>query len=204
MLQSTHDGNPFTRTRMQRVLDQNVKRLFLGSMSPSRRARCRNTSSACCASVASKRVTARHGVVRCGLPCRQDIAGVRTDASRSIPMRVSGAIRMVFAQYRALGSARQLFLWTRQAGVMLPVVQRNVSICKITWRRPAYHTVVPVVEGRARKTSGHDRPMSDWGALLRDNHQGYITWAEFEENQRMFQENAHMQKRTSRKAGRGG
>ena len=98
--------------------------------------------------------------------------------------RVSGAIRMVFSQYRALGSARQLLLWTRQVGIMLPVVQRNTSVCKITWRPPAYHTVVQIlhnpiyagayvfarrgnrirVEGRARKTSGHDRPMSAWGA----------------------------------------
>ena len=63
---------------------------------------------------------------------------------------------------------------------------------------------IRVEDGRARKTSGHDRPMSEWGALIRDNHEGYITWAEFEENQRMFGENAHMQKRASRKAARGG
>jgi DNA invertase Pin-like site-specific DNA recombinase len=167
---------------------------------------------------------ARRGALRFTLPpgyCWSEDGRIEIDPDE----RVSGAIRMVFAQYRAMGSARQLFLWARQAGILLPVVQRNVSVCKITWRPPAYHTVVQVlhnpiyagayafarrgnrirvVEGRAHKTSGHDRPMSDWGALLRDNHEGYITWAEFEENQRMFQENAHMQKRTSRKAGRGG
>jgi DNA invertase Pin-like site-specific DNA recombinase len=167
---------------------------------------------------------ARRGALRFTLPpgyCWSEDGRIEIDPDE----RVSGAIRMVFSQYRALGSARQLLLWTRQVGIMLPVVQRNTSVCKITWRPPAYHTVVQilhnpiyagayvfarrgnrirVVEGRARKTSGHDRPMSAWGALLRDNHQGYITWTEFEENQRMFQENAHMQKRTSRKAGRGG
>jgi DNA invertase Pin-like site-specific DNA recombinase len=167
---------------------------------------------------------ARRGALQFTLPpgyCWSEDGRIEIDPDEG----VSGAIRMVFSQYRALGSARQLFLWARQAGIMLPVVQRNVSICKITWRPPAYHTVVQIlhnpiyagayvfarrsnrvrlVDGRARKTSGHDRPMSDWGALLRDNHEGYITWAEFEENQRMFQENAHMQKRASRKAGRGG
>nr|WP_277819368.1 recombinase family protein [Pseudoroseomonas vastitatis] len=111
------------------------------------------------------------------------------------------------------------------AGLLLPVVQRNLAVCRITWRAPAYHTVVQVLHnplyagayafarrgnrirvenGRARKTSGHDRPMAQWGALIRDNHEGYITWAEFEENQRLFGENAHMQKRASRKAARGG
>ena len=36
MVQSAHHHNAFARTRMLRVLDQNVKGLFLGSMSPSR------------------------------------------------------------------------------------------------------------------------------------------------------------------------
>ena len=167
---------------------------------------------------------ARRGALRFTLPpgyCWSDDGRIEIDPDE----RVSGAIRMVFAQYRALGSARQLFLWARQAGIMLPVVQRNVSVCKVTWRPAAYHTVVQilhnpiyagayvfarrgnrirVVDGRARKTGGHDRPMADWGSLLRDNHEGYITWAEFEENLRMFQDNAHMQKRASRKSGRGG
>jgi hypothetical protein len=37
MLQPAHHHYAFARTRMLRVLDQNVKGLFLGSMSPSRR-----------------------------------------------------------------------------------------------------------------------------------------------------------------------
>jgi hypothetical protein len=37
MLKSTHHGNAFARARMERVSDQNVKRLFLGSISQSRR-----------------------------------------------------------------------------------------------------------------------------------------------------------------------
>ena len=37
MLQSAHHHDAFARTRMLRVLDQNVEGLFLGSMSPSRR-----------------------------------------------------------------------------------------------------------------------------------------------------------------------
>ena len=38
MVQSAHHNNAFACTRVQRVLDQNVKMLFLGSMSPSRKA----------------------------------------------------------------------------------------------------------------------------------------------------------------------
>jgi hypothetical protein len=38
MPQPTHHHDAFARTRMLRVLDQNVKGLFLGSMSPSQKA----------------------------------------------------------------------------------------------------------------------------------------------------------------------
>jgi hypothetical protein len=60
------------------------------------------------------------------------------------------------------------------------------------------------VDGRAKKTQGHRKPMNSWNVLLRDHHIGYISWEEYEENLRMLAENAYMQKRASRKAARGG
>ena len=139
--------------------------------------------------------------------------------------RVAGAIRLVFEKFQELGSVRQAYLWFLAAGLSLPVVRRNSLARHIEWRPAAYHTVhqmlkspiyagayafgrtgarTRIVEGRARKTAGHKRPMDDWGVLLRDNHEGYITWERFEENQRTILENAHMKKRASRKSGRGG
>jgi hypothetical protein len=44
IVQLPYYGNAFAGTRMLRVLDQNVKGLFLGSMSLSRRGRCQNTN----------------------------------------------------------------------------------------------------------------------------------------------------------------
>lgn len=139
--------------------------------------------------------------------------------------RVQQAIRLIFAKFRGLGSGRQVFLWLRTADIRLPVVQRNGAVRKITWRQPAYHSVMQVlhsliyagayafgrtanrtrmVEGRARKTSGHPRAMQDWKVLIKDNHGGYIGWGTFEENLRMLGENAHMQRQAPRKFGRGG
>ena len=46
--------------------------------------------------------------------------------------------------------------------------------------------------------------MASWNVLIRDHHPGYISWAEFEKNQLMLSENAHMQKRMARKSARGG
>ncbi|HET6609813.1 MAG TPA: recombinase family protein [Rhodopila sp.] len=87
---------------------------------------------------------ARRGALQFTLPpgyCWSEDGRIEIDPDE----RVSGTIRMVFAQYRTLGSALQLFLWAREAGFMLPVVQRNVSVCKITSRPPAYHTVVQIL-----------------------------------------------------------
>jgi len=61
-----------------------------------------------------------------------------------------------------------------------------------------------VVGGRARKTTGHRKPMSAWNVLLRDHHPPYISWDEFEANQLLISENTHMQRRTDRKSARGG
>gem|GEM_PF-6383196 len=36
------------------------------------------------------------------------------------------------------------------------------------------------------------------------SHEGYIDWHAYEENRRMLEDNAHMQKRATRKSGRGG
>ncbi|MFQ6164030.1 zinc ribbon domain-containing protein [Sinorhizobium meliloti] len=40
--------------------------------------------------------------------------------------------------------------------------------------------------------------------LLRDNHEGYISWREYEENHKLLAENAHMKKNCDRKSARGG
>jgi len=62
MVQSTHHDNAFARTRVRRVLDQNVKGLFLGSMSPSRRAVSASSNSACCAPACSMPLGPKRGV----------------------------------------------------------------------------------------------------------------------------------------------
>jgi hypothetical protein len=46
--------------------------------------------------------------------------------------------------------------------------------------------------------------MPEWTILIRDHHPCYISWEEFEQNQRMISENAYMQKRADRKSAGGG
>ncbi len=174
--------------------------------------------------LAARDAKAERGELRFTLPpgyCWGESGRIEIDPDE----RVAGAIRLVFEKFREHGSCRQVHLWFLDSGLSLPVVRRNVGARHIEWRRAAYHTVhqilknpiyagayafgrrgtrTRIVDGRARKTTGHHRAMADWGVLLRDNHEGYITWERFEENQRMILENAHMKKLTSRKSGRGG
>jgi DNA invertase Pin-like site-specific DNA recombinase len=174
--------------------------------------------------LAARDTKAGRGALRFQLPpgyCWSEDDRIEIDPDE----RVQEAIRLVFGKFRELGSARQVFLWARATALQLPVVRRNGAVRRIDWRAPAYHSVVQIlhsplyagayafgrteartrmVDGRAVKTAGHHRAMADWNVLIRDNHEGYIDWARFEENQRMLAENAHMKRRATRKAGRGG
>jgi Recombinase/Recombinase zinc beta ribbon domain len=48
-----------------------------------------------------------------------------------------------------------------------------------------------IVEGRARKSYGHRKPMGTWEVFIQDHHDGYITWAEYERNQAVLAGNAY-------------
>lgn len=96
----------------------------------------------------------------------------------------------------------------------MPVFLRNVDVCKLVWKAPADHSVMQIlhnplyagayafgrraqrtwiVDGRARKATGVRKPRDEWSVLSRDNHQGYISWREYEENHRLLTENAHIE-----------
>jgi hypothetical protein len=174
--------------------------------------------------LAARDSKARRGELRFALPpgyCWNEIGQIEIDLNE----RIADAIRLVLDKFRELGSARQVLLWAQDSALKLPVMRHNLSICKIEWRPAAYHTVLQilqhpiyagayvfgrtcdrtrVVDGRARKTTGHSKPMTAWNVLLRDHHPGYISWEQFEANQQLILENAHMKSRTDRKSARGG
>ena len=54
------------------------------------------------------------------------------------------------------------------------------------------------------RSDGHRKPQQSWTVLLKDHHPGYITWEQFERNQKIIAENAHMGPGARPKAGRGG
>lgn len=170
------------------------------------------------------RQKARRGELQFALP-----VGYRWTPSGKIEIdpdrRVQQAIQMVFAKTAELGSARQVLLWFRGEKVSLPAAVREGPGRELVWKLPVYNTIwhmlrnpvyagayafgktesrTKVVDGRARKTIGHLKPVDTWMVLIRDHHPGYISWEQFERNQTMLADNAHMKSRMEPKAGRGG
>lgn len=174
--------------------------------------------------IAARDSKAKRGELRFGLP-----AGFYWDELGRIEMdpdeRVTQAVRSVFRKFRELGSVRQVQLWALDNELKLPVIQQRVRGWPVAWRTPGYHnvlsflqhpvyagayvfgrkaTITKVVDGRAQKVFGHKKPLHEWSVLIRDHHDGYITWEEYLKNRSMLSENAHMKKRADRKSARGG
>lgn len=126
--------------------------------------------------------------------------------------RVQDALRLIFAKFAELQSARQLHKWLRDEGIALPAASHSaVEGWGVVWRPPQYGTVhniltnpvyagaycfgrttskVSVEDGRKRVRRGVRRPLAEWDVLLKDQHEGYITWSEFERNQQIIANNA--------------
>jgi DNA invertase Pin-like site-specific DNA recombinase len=139
--------------------------------------------------------------------------------------RIQQAIELIFAKMEEFGSARQVLLWFRGEKVSLPALMHGEAGRELIWKLPVYNTIwhmlrnpmyaggyafgktearIRVVGGRARKTIGHSKPVEHWTVLIRDHHSGYITWEQYERNQSLLADNAHMKSRMEPKAGRGG
>lgn len=151
----------------------------------------------------------RRGVVLGEVP----VGYVRTE-SRQIEMipdrQVQQAVHGVFAKFREMGSARQVFLWYCQEQISLPQVKPGKAGREISWRLPVYNRIIHILknpsyagtfvhgrsttrtvirDGRARKTRGHAVPIDDWKVVIHDHHPGYIAWGEFLRNQKQLRGN---------------
>lgn len=126
--------------------------------------------------------------------------------------QVQAAIESVFRKFRELGSARQTALWYRDHKTPLPEAIKGTRSQQFQWRLPSETRIrqilknpcyagalaygrteakVTVDDGRARKSSSRNyKPQKNWKVLLRENHDGYITWQEYEKNLSMMKSNA--------------
>ncbi|HUH06777.1 MAG TPA: recombinase family protein, partial [Egibacteraceae bacterium] len=169
------------------------------------------------------RAKARRGELRISVPIgyvwhREIGLGLDPD------MRIQEAIRLIFARFRELGSARQVLLSMTADRIHFPRPCDGRTLVAFDWTPVRYRNVIAVlknpfyagayaygksekrttlVDGRARKTYGHGKPLETWDVLLKDHHEGYIDWATFERNQAQLATNAYGQA-GGVKSGRGG
>jgi DNA invertase Pin-like site-specific DNA recombinase len=169
------------------------------------------------------RSKARRGELRIPVPIgyvwHREI-GLGLDPDR----RVQEVTRRIFQGFRELGSARQVHLALKVEGVHFPRPSDGKRMTAFDWTPIRYRNVISllknpfyagayaygktvnrteIVDGRARKTYGHHRPLQHCEILLKDHHEGYLDWEEFERNQKQLAANAYGRK-DGAKSGRGG
>jgi len=93
----------------------------------------------------------------------------------------------------------------RREGITFPRPADGKRPTHLTWRAPVYRNVIAALQnpfyagayaygkshvqtriedGRVRKTYGRSQPRDRWTALVRDHHDAYISWEQFEQHQR--------------------
>ncbi len=128
-------------------------------------------------------------------------------------LRIREALSLVFRKFQEIGSVRQLVLCLSQEGIDLPTAVHGPQGRTVRWGPPRYHAVhrlltnpvyagayvfgrtisrTRVEGGRKVITHGVARRREDWMVLIRDHHDGYISWEEYDRNRTIIAGNASM------------
>jgi DNA invertase Pin-like site-specific DNA recombinase len=121
---------------------------------------------------------------------------------------IQAAMRLVFETFDRTGSAMQTAKLFREQGVRFPRrIRKGLNRGELHWVRAAHSRILQVlhnpryagafVYGRVRtrllpdgKHSTTKVPRSEWQFVIPDVHVGYVTWGQFEANQKRLAENA--------------
>jgi DNA invertase Pin-like site-specific DNA recombinase len=147
-------------------------------------------------SVEARREKARRGELLQAAP----VGYIKTEDQRlekDPDLRVQEAILLVFRKFMELGTVRQTLMWFLEHGLQVPT--RNAR-GETFWKRPVYRSMhrmltspiyggaytygkteqlVPYDGGKPRYLCRR-KPREQWLALLPGNHEGYVSWEEFE------------------------
>ena len=127
--------------------------------------------------------------------------------------RVREALHLAFRKFAEFGSVRQVSIWLCDEGLKMPIVVYGPRGRMVEWQLPRYDTIHrlltnPIYAGayaygrtgsKVRMEAGRKliarsvrRAQQEWEVLIRDHHEAYISWEEYESNQRIINGNANM------------
>jgi excisionase family DNA binding protein len=144
----------------------------------------------------------------CGYRFRSATSGtVKLGLGLDPDLRLQEVIRLIFTRFRELGSARQVLLSMKADQIHFPRPSDEGRMTSFEWLPIRYRNVIAVlknpfyagvyvygksekrtaiIEGRARRSYGHGKPIGTWEVMIKDHHEGYIGWAEYERNQKQL------------------
>ena len=127
--------------------------------------------------------------------------------------RVREALHLAFRKFAEFGSVRQVAIWLCDEALKMPIVVYGPRGRMVEWQLPRYNTIhrlltnpiyagayvfgrtgsqIRLEGGRKLITRSVRRPQREWEVLIRDHHDGYISWDDYEHNQRTINGNANM------------
>ncbi len=145
----------------------------------------------------AQRQKAQRGELVAGVPVGYRVGGDGR-LEKAPDARIRQAIELVFSKFFELGSARQVVIWMRESGIQTPVNRNRRG--EVVWKKPTadfvYRTLknpiyagayvygrtkvhTRIVDGQPRRAATRV-PRDQWSALLRDRHEAYISWEQFE------------------------
>lgn len=169
------------------------------------------------------RAKARRGELRLSVPFGyiwHREAGLGLDPD----LRLQEVIRLIFTRFGQLGSARQVLLSMTAEQIHFPRPSDEGRMTSFTWLPVRYRNVISVlknpfyagvyvygksekrtsiIDGRARRSYGHSKPVGTWEVFIKDHHEAYISWDEYERNQQQLALNNYG-RAGGVKSGRGG
>jgi DNA invertase Pin-like site-specific DNA recombinase len=141
------------------------------------------------------------GYERCG------VSGIEKTPDRQI----QEAVNNLFQRFETMGTLRQVLLWYHQEEITFPRRRRVHGATTIEWRLPDYQQLLrilknptyaaafahgksrsqtKIVDGRSRKSYGRRVPLDQWTVLIKDHHEGYITWERYMKNLELLKGNS--------------
>lgn len=125
--------------------------------------------------------------------------------------RVRKAVLSIFQKFRELWSVRQTFKWFHENDVSLPVNIWGGSSAKLQWKLPSQSFIDNVLhnpfyagayvygrrpnktvfsDGKLTRKAGNPLPPEECRVFIKDHHEGYISWEEFEKNRERMRRNS--------------